>query len=1358
MIKILKNKTLKFQIFFISAIMTCVLIILLGKLIIESFKTFELSEDYILKNEITNHLNSAAIWQALERGYGATIIGSGEGDSSPLFTNFLEAAKKGDAEVLQADKKMKILLSTRKNEVFEDKRYSWIMGYGDLVDARPRVAYRNISKYEWLEIATHNINNEFDLRNITFSPQKKDEEILYLNNVLLPNITELCEYAGLERALIGNTIASGKPLSNETINSIKHYRSIVELALGQVMLLKELPFTSSKMKQAIETFDKEFLQEYQLLREEVFSSSKRQEEDVNNVKEQIAKRSTVLQNYLSGISSEMLNMSIHINVIALAKALMAEEDIHLSERLSAVENMFNAFSQIKKDYMQIRFLDNLGYERVRVDYDGDNSKIIPGSQLQDKSDRYYFKEALKLLPGGIYTSMLDLNMEHGEIEISHKPVIRFATPVFVDGKQGGVIVFNILANNLLFLHKETDNEGKEDYILANQNGFYLHHPVEMKKWGMSELLNKSHHNIRQDYPDAAEEILSGRAGSVRLVSGIVIVYEPFFLNIGHDADNFWVIIKQIKGVEYPVSASAWFDAATKAINTGLAISNIAGAQARTNTLKMKSSARKSILFSFIILVFTIIVFISSIWWTRKQVLKPIYKLTETTQEIIQGNLSRKAEVKSEDEIGTLADNFNKMAEDLINIKRDWESTFDSIGDIITLHDKDNRLIRFNTALTSSLNIKPKYNAAEKYYDFTHNEDDVFFEASMKEVSQTKRPVMIEVEMPDIGSIFSISSFPRFNNNDEFVGTVQIMRDITDLKHAESALKTHARQQAVVANLGHKALLGGDLKVLMNDMTKNIAEILDNEYCKVLELLPDGKNMLLRAGVGWKEGLVGHATVHTGLDSQAGYTLQLNHPVIVKDLKTETRFSGPPLLREHNIVSGMSVVIPGQNGPWGVLAAHATCHRIFSKDDVNFLQSLANLLASSISRLRSENALRESKEKYSKLIENAQDAIVCIDEDEIINVWNLVAEKIFGYSKSEIIGKPVTTIIPEKHRKEHQKGMERFLKTGVPRIIGKTVEVSGITKEGIEIPIELSLSFHKDKVGRYSFTSIIRDITERKHMEQQMLQAQKLESIGQLASGIAHEINTPTQYITDNTRFLQDAFSDISKLLEKYSHLVEANNAGSSTTELINEVSLMARDVDVGYLIEEIPRAIKQSQEGLCRVTEIVKAMKTFSHPGNVEKTPVDIKELIESTIAVARNEWKFVADMETDFDPDLPQVPCFPGDLNQVVLNLVINAAHAVEEVANNGAGGKGVIKVSTRCDGEWAEIRISDTGKGISKENRSRIFDPFFTTKETGKGTGQGLSVTHSIVVGRHNGTITFDTEIGKGTTFIVRLPLNPN
>ncbi|MBI3300896.1 MAG: HAMP domain-containing histidine kinase [Deltaproteobacteria bacterium] len=173
------------------------------------------------------------------------------------------------------------------------------------------------------------------------------------------------------------------------------------------------------------------------------------------------------------------------------------------------------------------------------------------------------------------------------------------------------------------------------------------------------------------------------------------------------------------------------------------------------------------------------------------------------------------------------------------------------------------------------------------------------------------------------------------------------------------------------------------------------------------------------------------------------------------------------------------------------------------------------------------------------------------------------------------------------------------------------------------------------------------------------------------------------------------------------------------------------------------------------MTKIVRAMKEFSHPGSEEKVETDLNRAIETTITVARNEWKYVAELATDLDSSLPPVPCLPGEFNQVILNLIINAAHAIAVVVSEGSTSKGTITVSTRHDGDWAEIRVSDTGTGIPEAIRAKIFAPFFTTKEVGKGTGQGLAIAHSVIVDKHKGTIGFETEVGRGTTFIIRLPL---
>src|SRR5665647_1823309 len=286
--------------------------------------------------------------------------------------------------------------------------------------------------------------------------------------------------------------------------------------------------------------------------------------------------------------------------------------------------------------------------------------------------------------------------------------------------------------------------------------------------------------------------------------------------------------------------------------------------------------------------------------------------------------------------------------------------------------------------------------------------------------------------------------------------------------------------------------------------------------------------------------------------------------------------------------------------------------------------------------------------------------------------------------------------------------------------------------------------------------LLEDVTDKLAAEREFRQAQKLEAIGQLAAGIAHEINTPVQYVGDNIRFIDEAFRELVAINEKYASLLKAVKNAEPVTALIQELEEVIDQADVPFLLEEIPNSVQQSLDGVSRVGEIVRAMKEFSHPGTDEKVHVDINRILTSTITVSRNEWKYVADVETDLAPDLPLVPCLAGEISQVFLNLIINAAHAIGDITESGRKGKGLIRLTTCIRDGWLEIRIADTGGGIPVAVQNRIFDPFFTTKTIGKGTGQGLAIARSVVVDKHQGTLRFETELGKGTTFIILLPLH--
>lgn len=274
-------------------------------------------------------------------------------------------------------------------------------------------------------------------------------------------------------------------------------------------------------------------------------------------------------------------------------------------------------------------------------------------------------------------------------------------------------------------------------------------------------------------------------------------------------------------------------------------------------------------------------------------------------------------------------------------------------------------------------------------------------------------------------------------------------------------------------------------------------------------------------------------------------------------------------------------------------------------------------------------------------------------------------------------------------------------------------------------------------------------------QSQLVQSQKLESIGQLAAGIAHEINTPTQYVTDNVGFVQQASNALLGLVDRIVPLLEAARTRGTDPALVAEADEALKRTKLGYLRKELPEALNQSLEGLGHIARIVAAMKEFSHPSQGEKEPVDLRDLINTTVTVARNEWKYVATLETAFDDDLPRLPCLRDLVAQSLLNLIVNAAHAIGDTLEKGRREQGRILISAGQVDDSVEIRVSDDGCGIAPALQSRIFDPFFTTKAVGKGTGQGLAIVYSTVVDKHQGEIRCESEPGKGTTFVMRLPL---
>jgi len=397
-----------------------------------------------------------------------------------------------------------------------------------------------------------------------------------------------------------------------------------------------------------------------------------------------------------------------------------------------------------------------------------------------------------------------------------------------------------------------------------------------------------------------------------------------------------------------------------------------------------------------------------------------------------------------------------------------------------------------------------------------------------------------------------------------------------------------------------------------------------------------------------------------------------------------------------------------------------------------------------------------------LLETVEESIYFKDAQcRFLRASSYLARRSGNPSAESIIGLTDFDLYTADHAEPAFKDEQQIISTGVP-ITNK--EEQETYDDGHIRWVATSKYPLRNREGKIVGTfGISRDVTDRKFAEQERkemeLQAnlgQKLESIGRLASGVAHEINTPAQFITDNISFIKRAMTVIPGIVEAYQKLRDTVASGGDPAPHLAQIAKLEKEGRLGFLMSELPQTVDDALEGLTRVSRIVKSLKEFAHPNKTTKELLSLNRCIETTVAISRHEWKYVADVQLDLDPHLPPMEGYLDELNQVILNMVINSAHAIaERHEKTGVKEKGVIRIATGVDGDFIMLTISDDGNGIPEEVRTRIFEPFFTTKDVGRGTGQGLAICRNIIVKRHEGRITFESMVGQGTSFIIYLPV---
>jgi PAS domain S-box-containing protein len=557
-----------------------------------------------------------------------------------------------------------------------------------------------------------------------------------------------------------------------------------------------------------------------------------------------------------------------------------------------------------------------------------------------------------------------------------------------------------------------------------------------------------------------------------------------------------------------------------------------------------------------------------------------------------------------------------------------------------------------------------------------------------------------------------SGAPIRNGDQGLQGVVLVFRDISQRRLAEQSIRARLQQQATVAELGQKALAGAEPASLMDEATRAVCQVLGVEFCKVLELLPEGKELLVRSGYGWPEGVVGGARVDAGPGSQAGHTLRAGGPVIVHDLRTEKRFRGTRLLHDNGVISGLSVVVAGHQRPFGILGAHSRRQRAFSEDDIAFLQAVANTLATAIERGRASRAISDSEERARAVLDTAADGILTIDEHGLIESCNPAALRIFGYSAGELIGRNVNLLMPSPYREEHNGYLANYLRTGQKKIIGIGREVQGLRKNGTIFPLDLAVS--EVRLGnRRLFTGIVRDVTERNRAEQTIReQKQEMEDF---LSIVAHDLKHPVVS-------MQGLLSILGEELK-----------GSLSEDGLENFTLARVECE--------------------RMRSIIAQLAHVSRIGREELvwSNVHLPELIDT---VMRRFSGIIQERHVEIRIDCPAAPLMiaRAQVEEALENLVENAIHY------GCRERRAVLDIRCALGKENVSIAVTDHGPGIAPQYHERVFEVFRRLDPSGpvQGTGVGLAAVQRLM--RHiGGTVTLESDVDQGATFTLRFPARP-
>jgi len=583
------------------------------------------------------------------------------------------------------------------------------------------------------------------------------------------------------------------------------------------------------------------------------------------------------------------------------------------------------------------------------------------------------------------------------------------------------------------------------------------------------------------------------------------------------------------------------------------------------------------------------------------------------------------------------------------------------------------------------------------------------------------------------------------------GVISTVEDVTDLVFSQTKLECAMARLENLWNVSKNRFLS--IKEVCDIALESIGEITKSKYGFFGFLDDSEENMIIHSWSG--ETMKGCTVIDkpfvysikdSGLWAEA---IRQRRNLVVNDYSLcDLPKKGYPI--GHVKLKNLMVIPHFIGDKIHSVAAVANKELDYSTDDVVRITEFLDDIQSVIMQIEAENLLKKSEEKYRNLVELMNEGVLVINPENTVTFVNTKMAKILGYDPSEIIGHNFIAFI-NCDSKENFIQQQLLRKKG----ISESYEMILVNKNGEKIFVLSSptVLWSEDGLFKGSY-EVITNISNIKLIEMQLIHSQKMETIGVMAAGIAHEINTPLQYIVGNTRFMKETTESIINLIKSIKDTCTSSDFSGHTDKLL-AVEKIINDFDIDFAAKEIPAAIEESIEGLDRISSIVLSVKKFSHPEFDELQSVNINAEIRNTINVSRNEWKYHAELITEFDENLPNLMCVASDFNQIILNLIVNAAHAIQGKFKL-ADCKGVISISTSHEKNCIQISIADNGSGIPDKIKDKIFNPFFTTKEVGKGTGMGLAIVLKLIE-KHKGKIWFETKENEGTIFYVQFSIVP-